>query len=110
MSKDVIPTLIIFSSMSVFNIFLGYIIKKYKMADIISGFDRRKDDPDIVCKIVGDNFILMGLLGILLGVVYYFVKEKMSVIIYIIAFMSIMILTIINMLIRYNMYGKKTKD
>lgn len=73
MDNDAEAARIVFLIMGSFNILLGFLMKKYQLADIIAGFDERKYDRKKSADIVGSNFFLMGLLMILITVLYYFV-------------------------------------
>jgi Domain of unknown function (DUF3784) len=59
--------------MGCFNVLLGFVIRKYQLAEIISGYNPDKYDKKKICDIVGGNFLLMGLLMIFVTVIYYFV-------------------------------------
>ena len=62
---------IICTVFAIFNILLGYMIKKLQLADIIAGFNCNKYDKQRSSEIVGSNFILMGMLMLLLNVLYH---------------------------------------
>lgn len=73
MNNDAEITRIIFLIWGVFNILLGFIMKKYQLAEIIAGFDERKYDKKKSADIAGSNFMLMGLLMIFITIIYFFV-------------------------------------
>ena len=75
MSSDAEMARIVFLIMGSFNILLGFLMMKYQLADIIAGFDERKYDRKKSADIVGSNFLLMGLLMILITIIYYFVPS-----------------------------------
>lgn len=73
MNNDAEIARIIFLIMGSFNILLGFVMKKYQLVDIIAGYDERKYDKKKSADIVGSNFLLMGLLMILITSIYFFV-------------------------------------
>lgn len=98
---------IAFFILGIFTIFLGYIINKFKFADIIAGFNPDKYDRDIICRIWGVNLGLMGALLTFLSIIYYFVPS-MSAALYETANTLIMIGCILNMILRAK-YAEKQK-
>lgn len=73
MSSDAEIAWIVFIIWGSFNILLGFIIKKYQLADIIAGYDSSKYDKKKICDIVGSDFFLMGLLMVFITIIYFFV-------------------------------------
>lgn len=73
MNSDAEIARVVFIVMGIFDVLLGFIIKRYQLADIIAGYDSHKYDKKKITDIVGSNFILMGLLIIFITIVYYFV-------------------------------------
>lgn len=73
MNSDAEASRIIILIMGSFNFLLGFIIKKFQLAEIISGFDERKYDKKKSADFAGGNFMLVGLLMILLTILYYFI-------------------------------------
>ena len=73
MNSDAEIARIVFLVMGSFDVLLGFLIKKYQLADIIAGYDPNKYDKKKLCDIVGSNFLLMGLLLIFITIVYFFI-------------------------------------
>lgn len=73
MNDDTETIRIVFLIMGAFDILLGFVIKKYQLADIVAGFNPYKHDKKRTTDIVGSNFMLMGILMILITVIYFFV-------------------------------------
>ena len=73
MGSDAEIARIVFLVMGSFDVLLGFLIKKYQLADIIAGYNPRKYDKKQLCDIVGSNFLLMGLLMIFITILYFFV-------------------------------------
>ena len=61
---------LVFLIMGAFDLMLGFLIKKFELADLVSGYNPKKHDKKKTADIVGSNFMLMGLLMILLTVIY----------------------------------------
>ena len=109
MANEFIVSLWIFGLISLFNIPLGFTVKKNKMVDIVSGYNSKRDDPCVVSKLLGDNLILMGTLGILITLIYFIIKDIVSVESYIIAMVSMILGILINYYIRWYNYRKDNK-
>ena len=73
MNSDAENVRIVFLVMGSFDVLLGFLIKKYQLADIIAGYNPRKYDKKQLCDIVGSNFLLMGRLMIFITILYFFV-------------------------------------
>jgi hypothetical protein len=73
MNNDAEIVRVVFLIMGSFDVLLGFVIKRFQLADIIAGYDFHKYDKKKITDIVGSNFILMGLLIIFITIVYYFV-------------------------------------
>ncbi len=73
MNSDAEIVRIVFLVMGSFDVLLGFLIRKYQLADIIAGYDPNKYDKKQLCDIVGSNFLLMGLLMIFITILYFFV-------------------------------------
>lgn len=108
-TSETLIVLILFFIVSIFSIALGYIIKKHNMADIISGFDSSRDDPKIVCKITGDNLMLMGAMLLLMTVIYFFTRHILSLKVLVFTNLAIIVLLCINIYYRWNKYLKDNK-
>ncbi|MCR1934818.1 hypothetical protein ACQX0N_00395 [Clostridium tepidum] len=109
MTNEFIVSLWIFGLISLFNIPLGLTIKKNKMVDIVSGYNSKRDDSSIVSKLLGDNLILMGVLGILITLIYFIIKDIVSVESYIIVMVSMTLGILTNYYIRWYNYRKHNK-
>lgn len=88
-------------------IILGICIKKYRMANIIAGFNPDKYDKDKVSDIAGDNVFLAGIVIIFFGILRVFFVEFKSI-------LSIsenisIFLVIINWFYKSNKFGLKNK-
>ncbi|HEY5587373.1 MAG TPA: hypothetical protein VIK86_00295 [Candidatus Paceibacterota bacterium] len=77
------------------------------MADIISGFDSSRDDPKVVCKITGDNMMLIGAILLLMTIVYFFTRYTFPIKIFIFTNIAIIVLLCTNIYYRWNKYLKK---
>ena len=75
MDSDADGARVVFLIMGSFDILLGFIIKKFQLADIVAGYDSKKHDKKKTADIVGSNFILMGLLLVFITIIYYFVPS-----------------------------------
>lgn len=76
MNNDLVVAQVLFSIIGIFNILLGYLIKRYKLVNIIAGFNPAKDDKIKTADIYGSNFMLMGLLMILITIIYYIIPSQ----------------------------------
>ena len=56
--------------------FLGFIIKYFNIADILNFFDEEKHDKYKASKIVGRDFLAIGISVIIIAIVSIFVDEK----------------------------------
>lgn len=102
MNNDSTVVIIIFALIAISSFLIGYIVKKYKMADIISGYDSSRDNPEVVCKLMGDNMMLMGIAIGILTVAFYFFKNEISAKLYTFTNIAIIILLCINIYYRWN--------
>lgn len=63
--KESLGVIIIFLITCFFNLLLGYGFKKTDMIDLYNQYDEKKDDKEVLSKIVSKNFTHMGLIGII---------------------------------------------
>ena len=105
-NTEILTVLILITIISIFSMGLGYVVKKYTMADIISGFDRSRDDPKVVCKITGDNLMLMGAMMLLMVVIYFFARHILSLEVFVFTNLAIIVLLCGNIYYRWNKYLK----
>lgn len=88
-------------------IFIGSCIKFHRASYIINYFDENKYDKERTCDLFGGNFLTIGIIIILLGVISIFIDKKyyeyVSIIQTIIA-----ILGVIYTLIKFRMCCKKS--
>ncbi|MPQ43579.1 hypothetical protein [Clostridium tarantellae] len=102
-------TSLIFILLGVFNFFIGKKIKKEQIIGVISGFDKQKDDRKVLCDLIGNNFMAMGVLGILISIFYMTRISKISLGMFIFLYVFMMIITIINIAFKSDKYRKKGK-
>lgn len=107
MNNDPDLTRILFIIIGVFTIFFGYIINRFKLADIIAGYNPRKYDKNILCRIVGTNLILMGGMIVLVSILYYIFEQNISYWIYSSTIILIIIACLLNIMTRAKKYSQK---
>ena len=56
--------------------FLGVIIKHFNAGDILNGFDEKKHDKEKVSRIVGMDFLIIGLSVIIIALISIFIDKK----------------------------------
>ncbi|XZH20931.1 DUF3784 domain-containing protein [Clostridium perfringens] len=56
--------------------FLGVIIKHFNAGDILNGFDEKKHDKEKVSRIVGMDFLIIGLSIIIIALISIFIDKK----------------------------------
>ena len=56
--------------------FLGVIIKYFNCGDILNGFDEKKHDKEKVSRIVGMDFLIIGLSVIIIALISIFIDKK----------------------------------
>ena len=56
--------------------FLGVIIKYFNAGDILNGFDEKKHDKEKVSRIVGMDFLIIGLSVIIIALISIFIDKK----------------------------------
>lgn len=56
--------------------FLGAIIKHFNAGDILNGFDEKKYDKEKVSRIVGMDFLIIGLSVIIIALISIFIDKK----------------------------------
>lgn len=83
--------------LSGFNIFIGKKVKEKKLANLLSGFDKEKDDLEYVSCILGDTLKRIGNCGIILTAMYLVFMSKISVGVYLICYVSVIVLFIVNL-------------
>lgn len=88
-------------------IILGICIKKYRMTDIVAGFNPDKYDRDKVSDIAGSNIFLAGIVIIFFGVLRAFFVKYESILS--ISEKITILLVIINLFYRCNKFGLKNK-
>ncbi|MCM1990981.1 DUF3784 domain-containing protein [Oceanirhabdus seepicola] len=110
MIEDYIPVIIIHLILSIIFLFLGFLVKKYKLGNIISGFNPKKDDPDIICPLFGENFIFLGILGLVLIIISYFAKGMISLKFFSITYYTILTVVVINIYYRMHIIRKNSNQ
>ena len=55
--------------------FLGAIIKYFNLGDILNGFDEKKHDKEKVSRIVGMDFLIIGL-SVIIALISIFIDKK----------------------------------
>ncbi|MDZ5252276.1 hypothetical protein [Clostridium sp. LIBA-8841] len=88
---------ILLLSLSIFNIFIGNKVKEKKLANLLSGFDKEKDDVEYISCILGDTLKRIGNCGIILTAMYLVFMSKISVGVYLICYVSVIVLFIVNL-------------
>lgn len=88
-------------------IILGICIKKYRMANIVAGFNPDKYDSDKVSDIAGSNIFLAGIVIIFFGMIKAFFVEYKSILN--VSEKITIFLVIINWFYRINKFGLKNK-
>lgn len=87
-------------------IVLGYILKRYKLVEVIAGYDEKKVvDKDGLANWVGGNLIWLGFISILLGVIPFFVR--LSVIHMMIGYTAIMLFLLLRTITGTKKFEKK---
>lgn len=86
--------------------FLGWVMKSQNAGDMINGFDERKYDKTKTSKILGKNFLIMGLIIIGLGFTCFIIPSTYYDFIGKIQFVIIIIGLIISFY-KFNKYCKK---
>lgn len=83
--------------LSVFNIFIGKKVKEKKLANLLSGFDKEKDDLEYVSCILGDTLKRIGSCGIIITAMYLVFMSNISVGLYLICYVGVIILFIVSL-------------
>lgn len=83
--------------LSIFNIFIGKRVKEKKLAHLLSGFDKEKDDLGYVSSLLGNTLKGIGNLGIVITALYLIFMSSISVGIYLMAYAGVIILFTINL-------------
>lgn len=88
---------ILLLSLSIFNVYVGKKVKEKKLANLLSGFDKEKDDVEYVSCILGDTLKRIGNCGIILTAMYLVFMSKISVGLYLICYVSVIVLFIVHL-------------
>ncbi|EGT3617612.1 hypothetical protein FHH43_15505 [Clostridium perfringens] len=83
--------------LSVFNIFIGKKVKERNLANLLSGFDKDKDDAEYISCILGDTLKRIGYFGIILTALYLIFMNNISVGIYLMCYAGVIILFTVNL-------------
>ncbi|HHD2751705.1 TPA: hypothetical protein ACOTG0_000450 [Clostridium perfringens] len=83
--------------LSVFNIFIGKKVKEKKLANLLSGFDKEKDDLEYVSCILGDTLKRIGICGIIITAMYLVFMSNLSMGLYLICYVGVIILFIVSL-------------
>lgn len=73
---------VVFLGMGIFNIILGFVIKKMQLADMIIGYKPKIHDKEKICDIIGQHFIFMGMIMLLLTFIYYVTRMNEDIYFY----------------------------
>lgn len=109
MNEEMRTVLIVFSIIALTNMFLGYIIKKKKMVDIISGYDSKLDDTEFLANLVGNNMFIMGLVELVLSAIILVIRNLDLINIYIFSNIAIILFICIKIYYRWNKERKNNK-
>ena len=105
MSNNEVIGLVIGLLVGLIGIILSVCIKKYKMANLISGFNPNKHDEEKISKIVGDNIFLAGMIIIFFAIINVVAKDYSYILNY--AESISIIVIVINIIYRTNKYALK---
>ncbi|KAA9349036.1 DUF3784 domain-containing protein [Larkinella humicola] len=81
---------VFFALIGVFFLFLGFMIWKFKIANVIAGYDENTiKDPDGLARWVGKCMMVTGVGAWVLGVIaYFYSSEKNEIVLYLIFMIS----------------------
>lgn len=78
MKESTLISILLFAFLSGgFLIFLGTMLRFFNAGDMINGFDEKKHDKRKVSKILGLDYLISGLIIILLALISLFVDSKL---------------------------------
>ena len=86
---------------------IGFLIKKYRLSELIIEFNINRDNKEKISALVGNNLMFAGLISFIGESIYFVVRNKISYNYYIIYFLLTILGLLLNIYIKWHEIRKR---